>query len=152
MQDASIEKNYRAYLAGNGMLFTKERAVILSSVLSREDHFSADDLLFHMRQEGLEVSRATLYRNLKLLSQANLLVEVDFGHGHIHYEKCIGTAPHEHLVCKACGTVIEVNTSKFSEAVEKVATQAGFMVDHHQLKIFGTCQKCQAGKAEKTNP
>jgi len=143
MSIAEIEKRYREYLSQEGMLYTKERTLILQSVFSRKDHFSADDLLFHMHAEGIEVSRATLYRNLKLLSKAGLLIEADFGHGHIHYEPALGSAPHEHLICAKCGTVTEVNSSKFDDAIKQVATTQGFRVEHHLLKIFGVCKKCQ---------
>lgn len=148
MPSSEVEARYRAFLAEQGMLFTRERAKILEAVYRREDHFSADDLLFHMRQDGVDVSRATLYRNLKLLSTAGLLIEADFGHGHIHYERAAG-APHEHLVCKKCGSVAEVNTARFAEAVQQVASQLGFRVDHHQLKIFGLCKKCQKSSQGK---
>lgn len=142
MTNPEIEARYRAFLSDQGMLYTRERATILEAVFKRQDHFSADDLLFHMRQDGMDVSRATLYRNLKLLCKADLLVEADFGHGHLHYERAAGSL-HEHLVCKKCGAVTEVNTSRFAEAVQQVATQSGFKVEHHQLKIFGLCKKCQ---------
>lgn len=142
MQLAKAVQSYREFLSRQGMLFTKERLLILQSVFSRSDHFSADDLLFYMHGEGLEVSRATLYRNLKLLAQAGILVEADFGHGHIHYELASGN-PHEHLVCTDCGKVLEVNTAAFSEAVQSVADSQGFTVTHHLLKIFGRCADCR---------
>jgi len=135
-------KTYKDYLSRQGMLFTKERLLILQSVFSRTDHFSADDLLFSMHGDGLEVSRATLYRNLKLLTASGILEEADFGHGHIHYELASGN-PHEHLVCTECGKVLEVNTAKFADAVNAVAKSQGFSVAHHLLKIFGKCSECR---------
>jgi len=140
---AEIEKRYRDYLSKADMLYTKERALILQSVLSRNDHFSADDLLFHMHAEGSDVSRATLYRNLKLLAKAGLLIEADFGHGHIHYEPAVGSNPHEHLICTKCGAVTEVSTAKLDEAIYQAAKTQGFQVEHHLLKVFGLCAKCQ---------
>lgn len=142
MVNAEVESRYKAFLAEQGMLFTRERATILEAVYKREDHFSADDLLFHMRQDGMEVSRATLYRNLKLLCTAGLLLEADFGHGHTHYERA-ATTQHEHLVCEKCGSVTEVSAGRFAEAVQQVAATQGFTIEHHQLRIFGTCKKCQ---------
>ena len=143
----AVEARYRDYLSRHKMLFTRERALILRGVYARVDHFSADDLFYHMKSDGLEVSRATLYRNLKLLVDAGLLVEADFGHGHIHYERALDAAPHEHLVCKKCGSVTEVSASKVAAAVAIAAESQGFQVDHHQLRIFGTCAKCLAKKA-----
>ena len=148
MVHPDIIARYRQYLSRQKMLFTRERSQILESVFARADHFSADDLLLTMKNEGLDVSRATLYRNLKQLAKAGVLVEADFGHGHIHYERAVGSSPHEHLICQICGSVTEVSTSAFSAVVKKVAMSQGFRLDHHQVKIFGVCHQCiVAGKS-----
>ncbi|HSQ41977.1 MAG TPA: transcriptional repressor [Fibrobacteraceae bacterium] len=143
------EAQYRQFLIQKGMLFTQERATILKLVLTRTDHFSVDDLLFQVQKENLNVSRATLYRNLKLLEQAGILVEADFGHGHTHYERAMGTPPHEHLVCSNCKAITEVRTSQLTDAVQKIAKSQGFSLDHYQLQIFGTCKNCQKKKASR---
>ena len=92
------ESLYKDFLARNKMFYTKERVTILEAVMGRDDHFSVDELLYDMQSKKLRVSRATLYRALSQLVDANILVEADFGHGHIHYE-LVGAEPHEHLVC-----------------------------------------------------
>ena len=99
---------YKSFLSKRNMLVTQERMLILQAIFERSDHFSAEDLLFYMQQDKLQVSRATLYRNLKLMAEAGILTEADFGHGHLHYEKVEKGKPHEHLVCRECGDITEV--------------------------------------------
>jgi Fur family ferric uptake transcriptional regulator len=144
MISIDLLNKYRKYLAEQGKLYTRERESILQSAFAREDHFSADDLYFHMRQEGIDVSRATLYRNLKQMAEAGLLNEADFGHGHTHYERAHDGAPHEHLVCKKCGRVTEVNAQDLGDFVRKAAQSQGFQIDHYQIQILGTCKACQS--------
>jgi len=143
MISEELQNKYRKYLAKQGKLYTRERESILQSAFAREDHFSADDLYFHMRQEGVDVSRATLYRNLKQMAEAGLLIEADFGHGHTHYERAIEGATHEHLVCKKCGGVTEVRMPEFGEMVRLAAASQNFLIDHYQIQIMGLCSACQ---------
>ena len=143
----SIEFKYRTFLAQQGKLFTQERATILHFVLSRKDHFSTDELLFYMQKKGIDVSRATLYRNLKSLVDAQILVEVDFGHGHTHYECIAVRKPHDHLICHSCKIVIEVQNKSLQKVIQAMTNSQNFHLDHYQLQIYGLCKKC----AEKEN-
>jgi Fur family transcriptional regulator, ferric uptake regulator len=132
---------YKSYLARQSqkMFYTKERALILEAVLQQPNHFSVDELFYDMHTKGMKVSRATLYRALSQLAESNILVEADFGHGHMHYE-LVGREPHEHLVCRECGKVFEVVSDEFSQAVQKLGSSQGFVVQGHKTQIYGTCE------------
>lgn len=137
------EKQYREFLSRKRMFYTRERALIFRAIFARNDHFSADDLLFYMRQENINVSRATLYRSLSHLVEAGVLVEADFGHGHIHYERLQEREPHDHLVCKKCGKVIEVSSQALLKALESLAAGEGFSLESHRSQLFGQCRECR---------
>jgi Fe2+ or Zn2+ uptake regulation protein len=143
MNFEDAENSYRSYLTKSKMFYTKERAIILSAVLDRKDHFSVDDLLFLMKSEDLKVSRATLYRSVSQMVEAGILVEADFGHGHIHYEMSDANKNHEHLVCKNCDQVIEVDSKQVQEAIDHIAKNHGFKVITIKTQILGLCKKCQ---------
>lgn len=138
------EKIYREFLSRKRMFYTRERALIFRAVYARQDHFSVDDLMFHMQNEGLKVSRATLYRSLSHLAESGILVEADFGHGHIHYERALNQDPHEHLVCKKCGEVEEVRDEAYQQALRTLAETHGFRLETHRTQMFGICRKCLA--------
>ncbi len=65
---------------------TPQRRCLVQEILRLPEHFSADELLDHMRGEGNRVSRATLYRLLPALVQIGVLREVLYGEEHSHYE------------------------------------------------------------------
>ncbi len=133
----AVEK-YRDYLLRNKMFFTKERNTILEAVLQRKDHFSVDELLYDMQSQKMRVSRATLYRALSQLVDASILIEADFGHGHIHYE-LMGGEPHEHLVCAECGKVLEVISPDLTQAIHRLAKSHGFRVLNQKTQIQVEC-------------
>lgn len=146
MNFEEAERKYKSFLSERRMFYTRERALIFRVVFARRDHFSVDDLMFHMQNEGLKVSRATLYRSLANLAEADILVEADFGHGHIHYERAGSKAQHEHLVCSGCGRVVEVRSPELTEAIQKIVASEGFDLISHRLQISGKCKECREAK------
>lgn len=143
MRREEAEAKFRAYLQAHDMFFTKERRTILEAVFAAEDHFSADDMVFTMQQQGLKVSRATLYRALSHMHEAGILEQADFGHGHTHYEPPRKGRPHEHIACEKCGKVVEIPIPELQALLEKAASKAGYTQWRHQLRLTGLCPACQ---------
>ena len=136
------EALYAKYLKRRKMFFTKERKTILKAVFEMGDeHFSVDAFLFSLAQKEYKVSRATVYRSLSQLAEAGVLTEADFGHGHIHYE-LVGGETHEHIICKECGKVVEVDSEDILEASQKIAQSQGFTFLSHHCQIKGICSDC----------
>ena len=77
----TAEDIFRTYLRSRGLKYTPERRTLLREVLSNNDHFEAEQLLFTMRQEGKRVAKATIYRTLPLLVDCGLIQQVQFGWG-----------------------------------------------------------------------
>jgi Fur family ferric uptake transcriptional regulator len=137
------EKLFREYLSRNRLFCTRERIRILHLVLEQSGHFSADELLDVVRKDDLKVSRATLYRTLGHLSQAGILTEADFGHGHVHYE-LREQGWHAHLICQKCGSVVEESNENLEEVLYQTCRERGFHADTIRIEIYGTCKTCLA--------
>ena len=133
---------YANYLKKEKNFFTNERKVILNSIFEYgEGHFSTDELLFELQKSSKKVSRATLYRALKQLVGAGVLVEADFGHGHTHYEISVGHKHHIHLICSDSGTVKEVESPELEKVLQKIAKSENFNLKSHKIQLFGVLQK-----------
>lgn len=137
---------YQGFLAKNKMFFTKERAVLLDCVLGRDDHFSADELMFEIQKAQIKVSRATLYRSLSQMVEAGILAETDFGHGHTHYEVSLGSKPHVHFICQETGEVREVHSDKLEKDLADLARREGFLVKQCKIQVFGISKKARKGR------
>ena len=134
---ATAQARYTEFLKRNKMFLTKERMALLEFIFLQKGHFSADELLFEMQRTGLKASRATLYRTLSQLVEANVLAESDFGHGHTHYEVELGTRPHVHLVSLDSDEVKEVTSAKLEAAFADILKKEGFSVKRFNIQIFG---------------
>ncbi len=132
---------YSEFLKKRKMFFTKERSELLHFIFEQKGHFSADELLFELQKSQKKVSRATLYRSLSQLVEANILSVSDFGHGHTHYELALGAKPHVHLICSRTGEVREVHSPKLEAALADLAKKEGFSIRQYNIQIFGESKK-----------
>ncbi|MFQ6111757.1 MAG: Fur family transcriptional regulator, partial [Nitrospinota bacterium] len=91
------------YIAENKLKLTRQRRLILDTFLEIESHLSAEELYRHLQGKDKSIGLATVYRTLKLLSQAGLAAERRFGDGQTRYEHVYAHEHHDHLVCERCG-------------------------------------------------
>jgi len=142
-------------LRKRGHRITAQRETILQIFREQSPgtHLSAEELHAKLAERGSQVSLATAYRTLKLLSSIGLLRELDFAEGHKHYELKQDDLPHQHIVCIGCNTTIEFEDHFLEEAGQKIGARYNFEVIDAQFKIFGLCPLCRAaGGAAASEP
>lgn len=133
-------------LRKRGHRITSQRETILQIFrdLPHGHHLSAEELHAKLVASGTNVSLATAYRTLKLLSSLGLLRELDFAEGHKHYELKQDDLPHQHIICSGCNQTIEFEDHFLEEAGRKIGARYDFEVVDAQFKIFGLCPQCQS--------
>lgn len=137
---------FREFLAQKGMRATPEREAILVEVFADHDHFDVEGLIMRLRQKGLRISRASVYRTIALLVESGLVQEVYVEDGHMHYEHIYGHEHHCHLRCLGCRKIIEFRDGAVEEAERRIGQAHGFAATGHKLEIYGYCAQCQEKK------
>lgn len=152
-QRSASEREGDAYasLRKKGHRITCQRETILAILKEQDDgtHLSAEELHAILKKRASNVSLATTYRTLKLLSQLGLLRELDFAEGHKHYEIKEDKLPHQHLICLSCNIAVEFEDHFLEEVGQKIGSRYDFQVIDAQFKIFGMCPACR--RQEKNN-
>jgi Fur family ferric uptake transcriptional regulator len=143
---------FQDYLASQGLKLTQERTALVREIFSTHYHFEADELLFKMKHKGLKISRATVYRTLELLVKSGLVRRVHLGEDHYHYEHVRGDSHHDHLVCTACGAVIEFNDPELERRQLEICARKKFTPTFHNLQILGVCESCRRKGEQPTSP
>jgi len=69
---------------------TSQRLAIFQAAFNHKDHFTAEELLEHARRIDRSVSRATIYRTLPILTESQLVREIDVGRDYKFYLACHG--------------------------------------------------------------
>ena len=135
--DPADVRGLPAVLKHQGLKFTTERAQILDAVLSTQGVFEADELLDEMRKMGNRVSKATIYRTLKHLVEANIIREVLIDAKQTHYELGYGRQPHGHLVCVDTNQIIEVDVPELAQIRDRICKEHGFDPVSHRFVVYG---------------
>ncbi len=138
----TAEHVFREFLRDRGLKFTDERQNVIRAVMSTDEHFEAEQLLLQMRQSDRRVGKATVYRTLKLLVECGIVKEVHFSNKQVHYEHTYGQDPHDHLVCRRCGRIIEFGASDVLRLRTLIAAQHNFHALSHRFQILGLCETC----------
>jgi Fur family ferric uptake transcriptional regulator len=142
MTTQSFEK-FTAFLHGKALRATTVRESIVKAVMARKGHFHMDELLRDLSAQGVEASRATVYRVMPLLVKAGIVQPTVVSGKVHHYETAFGHKHHDHLICGECGKVVEFHFEAFEILQREVAAKHGFELTSHHHELIGVCPDCQ---------
>jgi Fe2+ or Zn2+ uptake regulation protein len=125
----------------HGLPVTPQRKLLLSLIKKTGRHITAKELYRRASSKNESISLATVYRSLQLFKDLGLIEERRFGQLYCHYE-LKGSADHQHLVCRSCGKVIEVESPLLGQIVEELKHEHGFNLTKIELYMEGYCQEC----------
>lgn len=132
------------YLRGRGLKMTQARETVLTAFLGLESHVSADAVYEAARRLDPGIGQATVFRTIKLLSDAGLAREACRDDGARRYEHAYNHAHHDHLTCVECGAIVEFVDADIERAQEAVYRRYGFASSGHRLELYGLCPDCSA--------
>ncbi|MDX6614096.1 MAG: Fur family transcriptional regulator, ferric uptake regulator [Blastocatellia bacterium] len=138
------------HIQKQGLKRTSQRDLILDVFLRTEKHLSSEDLYRLVREQDTNIGQTTVYRTLKLLSEAGLAREVRFGDGITHYEHNYKHEHHDHMICSQCGKIIEFYSAELEALQDAMAAKHKFEVTQHLLRIIGVCADCRRNAKSRT--
>jgi Fur family ferric uptake transcriptional regulator/Fur family peroxide stress response transcriptional regulator len=137
--------NYAALLKESGLKATFQRMNILE-VIEKYGHMSVEDIYEEVIKVHPSLSLATIYKNIILMMEKGVLVEVPIAGKKSKYE--ISKVDHMHLICTECG---EVEDRPCLDSTDKILheliEQEHFKLKKRQINLYGVCEKCQMQEA-----
>jgi len=120
---------------------TRQRETILNVLQHTHVHPTADWVYDEVRKIVPNISKGTVYRNLKILQEQGKISELNLSGTVSRYEG--RQENHYHFRCEKCGRIFDLDEPVNNELDERVARKTGFKVSHHQLEFRGICNECQ---------
>ncbi|MEV6912119.1 Fur family transcriptional regulator [Amycolatopsis sp. NPDC051071] len=121
-----------------GRRSTKQRSAVVDLLKEIDDFRSAQELHDELRKRGDGIGLTTVYRTLQSLSEAGEIDVLRTDTGEAIYRRC-SSHHHHHLVCRLCGSTVEVEGPAVERWAEKIASEHGFSDISHTVEIVGTC-------------
>ncbi|KAF0243430.1 MAG: Fur family transcriptional regulator ferric uptake regulator [bacterium] len=112
-------------------------------IISTEGHISVEELYDLVKKKDSSVGFTTVYRTMKLMTEAGLAHEVRFTDGRARYEHEYNHDHHDHFICSNCDSVFEFYSAEIEKLQEEIARQYSFKIQDHSHRIFGICSNCQ---------
>ncbi len=142
------KKIFEKFLQCKDLKLTKERKAILNAVFATHKHFDIDYLTKIFQTSEMNISKATIYRTIPLLMQANLIRKAITCLSKDTYEHTYGHPEHFHFICRICGAIIERKIEKIKVPIENLSQEDQFFIEKYNVEVSGLCRTC---KIEKNN-
>lgn len=118
---------------------------ILKIVCEAGKHLSAEQIFLKLKEQYPGVVIASVYNNLNGLLEKGLIRKICVEGFADRFDSSIR---HDHMVCVQCGELKDIN---LPDMIDEFSSKAGVPLSAYDLKLFYTCDKCQAEniKADK---
>jgi Fur family ferric uptake transcriptional regulator len=130
-------------LRTRGLRLTAQRRQVLDAV-RRLGHATPEQI----SEAVHDVDVTTVYRNLELLEELGLVRHAHLGHGAPAYRPA--EDDHVHVVCHACGSVVDAPGDLVDALEQRLHDERGFALDRSHFTVFGRCANCD--EAEQIPP
>lgn len=124
-----------------GIPVTVQRRVIFTALLERDDHPTVDHIFNDVKDRIPGVSRTTVYRTLETLADLGLARRTNHIGAFARFDGYM--EHHHHLVCVACGKVIDFQDPRLTLVDLPDVRRSGFAVVDYSIYFEGYCSNCK---------
>lgn len=131
---------------------TWQREAVRTALGGDGGFVSAQALHSALRGSGSSIGLATVYRALADLAVEGEADSLQSDLGENLYRACTPGQHHHHVICRQCGTTVEIEADEVESWAQRVASENGFTRASHVVDVFGLCARCSADAAAGRMP
>ena len=131
-------------LKKEGLRYTQQRQSVWDELCATNDHRDAEEIYLAIRQSGLNVSRATVYRTIDVLVKNKMVRKLELGDGRARYEHKVNATHHYHLICIQCGKIEEFMDEVIESRQDEIVKKFGYKLVRHIHQLFIICSECES--------
>jgi Fe2+ or Zn2+ uptake regulation protein len=140
MRAIEADSQLSELLRERGMRVTPQRLLLHRALRALNRHVTADELLDSVTESLPNASLPTVYSALELFEELGLVRRVPATAGAALYDP--RTDEHQHLHCRRCGAVEDLDAKVDPAAALRAARRLGFRPDAAELVVSGLCPAC----------
>ena len=128
-------------LKESGLKATFQRINILETI-EKYGHITIDAIYEEVSKIHASLSLATVYKNILLMVEKSVLVEVPMSGQKSKYE--LKKDDHIHLICTECGSVEDKPLlGSVDTLIEDMTRKENFVLSSEQINLYGVCNTCK---------
>jgi Fur family transcriptional regulator, zinc uptake regulator len=142
--------------SARGVRLTEFRRLVLGLLLDAERPLGAYGLLGRLEAATRRtVAPPTVYRALDFLVGQGLAHRIERLNA---FAACSAVAQgrgahaHQFLICRGCGTTLELHDASVVRALSRAAARSGFTVGHAVVEVEGVCARCATAQPAESAP
>lgn len=140
---SDFEKLCRA----RGIRVTAQRLAVYRALAADLAHPTAESVYTRLSKQLPGLSQATIYRTLQFFESENLIRKVSSPGSIGRFDANVD--PHQHLVCRVCGSLEDVSVPELISAV--IPKISGFTVEELDIRLVGRCETCSSSKSPQSS-
>ncbi|MDQ3956883.1 MAG: transcriptional repressor [Actinomycetota bacterium] len=129
---------------------TRQRLAIREALDRAAGFRTAQELHDDLKASGERVGLTTVYRTLQALAETGGVDVLRRSDGEAIYRRCSTDDHHHHLICRQCGTSVEVASQQVEEWAADTARRHGFTNVEHLAELYGVCGVCAGPAGDRT--
>jgi Fe2+ or Zn2+ uptake regulation protein len=133
-----------------GLRVTATRVSVLAVLDESADHPRVDQIIERVRGAGVSISTQATYDVCEALHRAGLARKIEPSGRPARYESRTGDN-HHHLVCRSCGSAVDVDCAVGQAPCLDPSDAQGFAIDEAEVTYWGLCPACQPDNAERNS-
>lgn len=134
---------------------TRQKREMLSFLKKHDlQHYSVDELVFEMQQQGEKIGRSTAYRFLETLAEQGGVRKYQSAQGttlYQHVENSAACGEHFHMMCQKCGKLYHVDCDLMASLAQHIASNHNFQIDPRETMLVGICARCMDSQEAELN-
>ena len=120
-----------------GNTLTKYGEQILTIVMRKGEHPTAEQVFMEMKVNNPKIAQGTVYNNLNALVDEGRIIRISEPGFPDRFDN---TTRHDHMVCIKCGRLADVKLPDFTEEIE---CNSGEKIISYDLRIRYICPECK---------
>lgn len=120
---------------------TMQKKLVEGAVKSMRTHPTAEEVYDYITLRYPEISRATVYRKLRQLSDAGEIRRIEVPGAADRYD--LNVSEHYHIQCKECGRFSDVALPYMTDLDDMVAQLTDYDMESHDIVFRGVCPGCR---------
>ena len=120
--------------------YSKQRELIIDFISKAKQPLSGDEIFYALKENLNDISRSTIFRNLKFLVEHKKISRVVTQSGTTRYEI---TNNNLHAICEKCGKNISFELElNLEEILDEVYKKTSIKSSNQGVNFIGICTQC----------